>query len=205
LLVAGVVFLAWPAQLGGHLSLIVVSGHSMDGTYRSNDLLLVWPHSDYDVGEIVVYQVPKGEPASGLRVVHRIVEKKDGHFSTQGDNRPAIDIWRPGVTDVVGRPVLRLPAGGLVLRWLLSPIALALLCAVCVYLAIVNRDSEADETDAESTDREATDPVPTHVVVSVPEPAPVLLEDAPPLVQPYVVSLVACQTITPYGAKASAR
>src|SRR5471032_1111728 len=103
-LVAVLVFLAWPAQLGGHLSMVVVSGHSMDGTYRSGDLLLAWPHADYSVGEIVIYKIPKGEPASGLRVVHRIIAKKSGHFTTQGDNRTSSDFWRPTVHDVVGHP-----------------------------------------------------------------------------------------------------
>jgi signal peptidase len=155
ILVAVVVFLAWPAQLGGHLSLVVVSGHSMDGTYRTGDLLLVWPHTDYDTGNIVVYQIPKGEAASGLRVVHRIIEKKNGHFTTQGDNRDTSDIWRPTVHDVVGRPLLRVPAGGLALKWLLSPIALALLCGVCVYFAMVSKDGEAG--DGEAGDGEAED------------------------------------------------
>ena len=150
-LVAVVVFLAWPAQLGGHLSLVVVSGHSMDGTYRSGDLLLAWPHADYDIGEIIVYKIPKGEPASGLRVVHRVIEKKDGHFTSQGDNRTTPDFWRPTVNDVVGHPFLRIRAGGLALKWLLSPIALALVCGVCVYWAVVGKDDEQAD-DAEDTD-----------------------------------------------------
>lgn len=146
-LVAVMVFLAWPAQLGGHLSLVVVSGHSMDGTYRTGDLLLAWPHTDYDVGDIVVYKVPDGELGSGMRVVHRIIEKKQGHFTTQGDNRDSADMWSPTVHDVVGQPLLRLRAGGLALKWLLSPIALALLCGVCVYWFVVGKDDEPDEVD----------------------------------------------------------
>lgn len=155
-LVAVVVFLAWPAQLGGHLSLIVVSGHSMDGTYRSGDLLLAWPESHNDVGDIIVYKIPKGEPASGMRVVHRIIEKKDGHFIIQGDNNDSPDFWQPTGSDVVGQPFLRVRAGGLALKWLLSPIALALLCGVCVYWALVSQDDETEDgdgVDAEDEDR----------------------------------------------------
>jgi len=154
LLVVVVVFLAWPAQLGGHLSLVVVSGHSMDGTYRSGDLLFAWPHTDYNTGEIVIYKIPKGEPASGLRVVHRIIAKKAGHFTTQGDNRTSADFWRPTVHDVVGHPFLRVRAGGLVLKWLLSPIALAVLCGVCVYLAVVGKDDEADDAEQGDADND---------------------------------------------------
>jgi len=180
-MVAVLVYLAWPAQLGGHLSLVVVSGHSMDGTYRSGDLLMAWPHADYNVGEIVVYKVPDGEPASGLRVVHRIIEKKDGHFTSQGDNRTTPDFWRPSVDNVVGHPFFRIRAGGLVLKWLLSPIALALVCGVCVYWAVVGKNDEAengeegaedDESEAEET--EATEDANECVDQDAREPEPAL-------------------------------
>jgi signal peptidase I len=158
-LVAIVVFLAWPAQLGGNLSLVVVSGHSMDGTYRTGDLLLAWPETDYAVGDVIIYKIPDGEPASGLRVVHRVIDKKSGHFTTQGDNRDSSDFWRPTTHDIVGQPFLRVRAGGLALRWLLSPIALALLCGVCVYWAVVGKDDEAAENAAEDGEAEADDDV----------------------------------------------
>ena len=180
-MVAVLVYLAWPAQLGGHLSLVVVSGHSMDGTYRSGDLLMAWPHADYNVGEIVVYKVPDGEPASGLRVVHRIIEKKDGHFTSQGDNRTTPDFWRPTVDNVVGHPFLRIRAGGVALKWLLSPIALALVCGVCVYWAVVGKNDEAehDEDDAEddesaANETEATDDANEFVDEDAREPEPAL-------------------------------
>lgn len=143
-LVAAVVVVAWPAQLGGNLSLVVVSGHSMDGTYRTGDLLLTWPQAGYDIGDIVVYKVPNGEPASGLRVVHRIIDEQDGQFTTQGDNRDTTDIWRPTASDVVGVPFSRIPAGGLALKWLFSPLALALVSAVCIYLLVVGKDEEPE-------------------------------------------------------------
>jgi signal peptidase I len=158
LLVAIVIYLAWPAQLGGNLSLVVVSGHSMDGTYRSGDLLMAWPHADYNTGEIVIYKIPKGEPASGLRVVHRVIEKKAGHFTTQGDNRTSPDFWRPTVHDVVGHPFLRIRAGGLALKWLLSPIALALVVGVCVYWVVVSKDDEdKDDDDKDDDDKDEND------------------------------------------------
>jgi signal peptidase I len=156
-LVAALVYLAWPAQLGGHLSLVVVSGHSMDGTYRSGDLLMAWPHADYNTGEIIVYKIPKGEPASGLRVVHRVIDKQDGHFTSQGDNRTTPDFWRPTVNDVVGQPFFRIRAGGLALKWLLSPIALALVCGVCVYWAVVGKDEQADEAEDSDEDGDTED------------------------------------------------
>jgi signal peptidase len=177
-LVAAVIFLAWPAQLGGHLSLVVVSGHSMDGTYRTGDLLFAWPETHNDVGDIIVYKIPKGEPASGLRVVHRIIEEKDGRLIVQGDNNDSPDFWQPTATDVVGQPFFRLRAGGLALKWLLSPIALALLCGVCVYWVVVGKDEKAEDdpedTDAEDTGADDTDAEDADAVEDAREPEPVL-------------------------------
>jgi hypothetical protein len=59
----------------------------------------------------------------------------------------------------VGQPFLRVRAGGLALRWLLSPIALALLCGVCVYWAVVGKDDVAAENAAEDGEAEADDDV----------------------------------------------
>lgn len=152
LFVLGLVVLAWPVQLGGNLGLVVVAGHSMDGTYRSGDLLLTWPKAHYEVRDIVVYRIPDGEPASGLRVVHRIVggDARTG-FVTKGDNRKTTDIWHPRPNDIDGSPFMVLPIGGLVLRWLLNPLALALMCAVCVYLLVVRTEDSAEGDGEEPT------------------------------------------------------
>jgi signal peptidase len=141
-IVLAVVVLAWPVQLHGHFGLVVVSGHSMDGTYRTGDLLVTWRQTAYDVGDVAVYRVPGTGVGHGMRVVHRIVGRADGGFVMQGDNRTTTDIWHPTPRDVVGQPVARLPAGGLVLRWLFNPLALALLCGVCVFLVVAKSDEK---------------------------------------------------------------
>jgi hypothetical protein len=70
------------------------------------------------------------------------------------------------VNDVVGQPFLRIRAGGLALKWLLSPIALAALCGVCVYCFVVGKEDEAedgldDEDDEdEPVDEDAREPEP---------------------------------------------
>jgi signal peptidase len=156
-LVVLLVVLAWPVQLGGRFGLVVVSGHSMDGTYRTGDLLMTWRHSTYDVGDVAVYRIPAAGPAHGMRVVHRIVGRDGDAFVMQGDNRTTQDVWHPRPHDVVGQPFLRLPAGGLVLRWLLNPLALALLCGVCVFLLVARPDggpgSAAETPEAAVLDR----------------------------------------------------
>lgn len=151
-----IVLLAWPVRLGGHLGVVVVSGHSMDGTYHTSDLVLTWKHDTYRVGDIVVYRVPVGELGQGLRVVHRIIDGNDKTgFVTQGDNRKTPDIWLPQTSDIEGSPFTVLPRGGLALRWLFSPIALALLCACCVYLLLA-KSSDDEAGDGTSDAHELT-------------------------------------------------
>ena len=88
--------LVLPILRGEPSRLVIVSGHSMDPTFHTGDLVLAWPSDDYQVGDVAPYRVPEGEPGAGGLVIHRIVGG-DGElgFVMQGDNNPAPDIWMP--------------------------------------------------------------------------------------------------------------
>lgn len=144
--VVAVVALLWPVQLHGYLGVTVVSGHSMDGTYRTGDLLLTWREPTYDVRDIVVYRIPGNGVGHGMHVVHRIIGHAEGGYLMRGDNRTTPDQWHPTDRDVVGRSFARIAGGGVVLRWLFHPLALALLCGVCVYLLVAKPDEKRQRT-----------------------------------------------------------
>jgi hypothetical protein len=63
----------WPQSLYGRSTCVVVTGHSMDGTYADGDFLLVRSGGTYRVGDIVVYRVPVGDVMAGTQIVHRII------------------------------------------------------------------------------------------------------------------------------------
>ena len=44
-----------PTAFGGPAGYIEVSGHSMDGTYKTGDLILTRSHDTYAKGDIIVY------------------------------------------------------------------------------------------------------------------------------------------------------
>ena len=166
-----VVALAWPVQLGGHLGLTVVSGHSMDGTYQTGDLLMTWPHSTYSVGDVAVYRVPGDGVGHGMHVVHRIVgHASESGYVMQGDNKDAPDQWHPTDTDVVGRPFARIAGGGLALRWLVNPLALALLCGVCVDFLVAKPDEPGQLAQPDEPGRPAQPDEPTEAAESVAAP-----------------------------------
>src|SRR5215210_1217236 len=70
--VLAALWLLAPTQWGGHLGLTVVSGHSMEPTYYTHDLVFTWKRDTYAPGEVVVYTVPEGDPGEGYHVVHRV-------------------------------------------------------------------------------------------------------------------------------------
>ena len=142
--------LLWPTNLGGCTSLIVVSGHSMDPTYSSGDLVVA-RCGEPQVGDIVVYQ-PEG--LNG-HVIHRLVSG-DGAtgWQVQGDNNDWIDPFTPTDAQVVGIAQFHLPRIGLVTRVLSSPIIWVsiLLIAVALFLWPRGEYSEDDESDEDAGD-----------------------------------------------------
>jgi signal peptidase I len=89
-----------PTAFGGPAGYIEVSGHSMDGTYRTGDLILTRAQDNYAKGDIVTFKVNNGAG----QVIHRIIGG-DGEtgYTTQGDNNPDPDPWHPTEEDVVGK------------------------------------------------------------------------------------------------------
>jgi len=126
-----------PAYLGGPAGYVQVSGHSMDPTLHSGDIVLTARRSSYDVGTVVAYRVPAGQPGEGHVVIHRIVGgSARAGYRMRGDNRDSEDLWRPRPADVVGAQRLRVPAAALVARWLLTPLGLGLLAALATIIAM---------------------------------------------------------------------
>jgi len=162
-LVAAAVIALWPASLGGSTTLIVVSGASMESTYRHGDLVVVRSHPA-DVGDVAAFRVPDGTPGAGMLVIHRLVEEHDGRWISQGDNRDTRDPWWLTRDDLVGTPVAHLPRAGIWLAWAGSPVGLALFAGlVTAWLAWPSRDtpsSNAALTTAATDRGEGLPPTP---------------------------------------------
>jgi signal peptidase I len=105
----------------------------MNPTYHTGDLVVLQSQHSYRVGQIVVYKIPAGEPASGQFVVHRIIGGDNPHgFVTKGDNNPSVDIWTPHNIDIRGAAVMLVPQAGWVLRQGRDPLLYALLGALYI-------------------------------------------------------------------------
>lgn len=147
--------LLWPASLGGCTQLIVVSGHSMEPTYNTGDLVVA-RCGEPAVGDVVVYQ-PEG--LNG-HVIHRVVGG-DGTagWLMQGDNNDWMDPFTPTDDEVVGIAQFHLPRIGLVTTALASPFVWASLLVIAIALFLWPRGEDDDESDETGSDEtEAADP-----------------------------------------------
>lgn len=136
--------LLWPHQWGGRTSLTVVSGHSMDGTYATGDLV-VGRVGTPEVGDIVVFRPPG---LDGL-VVHRIVGgDAESGWVTRGDNNTWDDPWRPTADDVVGIARWHVPNAWAVVRLATSPLAIVAYALVVVGIFVWPARSSTTDADA---------------------------------------------------------
>lgn len=155
LLAAGLWFV-WPSTLGGCTTLTVVSGHSMEPTYYTGDLVVSrcgTPH----VGDVVVYK--PSELGGSARIIHRIIGG-DGTsgWEMKGDNNSFVDPFVPTNADVVGVALVHLPKVGRVSVLVLNPwvwVAVILAAAVLLIWPAPEEDEQADADGSEVGDRAA--------------------------------------------------
>jgi signal peptidase I len=128
--------LAVPALTGGPSRLVVVAGTSMEPTLSAGDVVVVWPRRSYRRGDVVVYPVPRPDGGRAPLVIHRVVGGDAGGYRTRGDNKAAVDPWRPAAGELVGAQVVVLPRVGVVLALLRQPGVVAALAAGLVTTAL---------------------------------------------------------------------
>lgn len=166
-------YFLWPTSLGGCTTLTIVSGHSMEPTYYTGDLVIS-RCGDCQVGDIVVYNPPN---VGAARVIHRIVGgDAESGWVVQGDNNDFLDPWRPTDERVLGRAVVHVPKIGLIGSVLVSPITwvslLLVAAALVIWPAKGEEPDEGREPGAESGDAQPLGESPDGVVSTAPEPVP---------------------------------
>ena len=123
--IAVTAWLLWPASLGGDTRLIAVEGASMEPIYQLGDVVIARENPNAEVGDVIVFRIPEGQPAAGLLIIHRIIAMwPDGTYKTQGDNRTTPDPFHIASNDIVGTPVLTLPRFGRFIGLASSPVVI---------------------------------------------------------------------------------
>ena len=124
-----------PTVFHGPAAYIMVSGHSMDGTYQTGDLVVTRERDTYAKGDIVAFKVSNGEGKS--QVIHRIIGGNGATgYTLQGDNNPDPDPWHPTDADVVGRAWLHYPDSAWVFDLPRNPLYVGLAAGLFTLVAL---------------------------------------------------------------------
>jgi signal peptidase len=137
LVVLTVVLTAWWVELrptvflGGSATFITVKGTSMLPLLKTGDFVLAEAQPAYQVGDLVVYRMPKGQIGAGDDLIHRIVGGNAATgYTLKGDNNPSPDPWIVPRSDIVGKEALVIPGAGNTLLVLRSPLFAGLAAAL---------------------------------------------------------------------------
>ena len=112
----------------GFSTAVVVSG-SMEPALSVNDLIVIHAQANYAPGDIISF-------ASGRTLVtHRIVQTNADGFVTQGDANNTADIQPVLPEQIAGKVIFSVPAVGIVLEYLQTPLGLT--CLVLLGLLLI--------------------------------------------------------------------
>lgn len=143
-----------PVALGGPATYVVVTGSSMEPTYTDGDLVVLREEPSYEVGDIVTFPVPEGEPGGGALIVHRVVGGTADAYEIQGDNNDRLDEWSPSAEDVLGSAWFHAPGVGKLLRYAMDPALLAAAAGgLTVVLVLLRRDPKSPAATTSETTR----------------------------------------------------
>lgn len=138
----------WPVGLGGCTSFTVVSGHSMEPTYLTGDVVLA-RCGEPQVGDVVIY---RPRELDGQRIIHRVVGGGPEGWVLQGDNNDLADPFTPTTDEVVGIAQVHLPRIGLVVSWADEPLVWLSVLAIAVALLLWPSARDDDEPQDGSDD-----------------------------------------------------
>jgi signal peptidase I len=126
---AAAVLCLWPVQLGGWTAYAVINGTSMEPGLHTGDLVITRKHSEYAVGDAVLYR----SALLDSNVFHRIVAVEDGKYTFRGDNRSENDPEVVAASRIRGGEWIAIPNLGSALDWLRQPFQLAVLAFLIVF------------------------------------------------------------------------
>jgi signal peptidase len=149
-----------PSSMGGPLTFITVSGHSMEPGLYTGDLAVLYGQESYHRGDVVAYHATAlpGESRQGPFVIHRIKGGDPRHgFVTRGDNNHWDDPWKPTADQVAGKMILSIPNVGVALTWVARPFNLAgVMAALMAGLVVAGGARKESECSPERKAEEVT-------------------------------------------------
>jgi signal peptidase len=120
---------------------IVLSG-SMEPAISVNDLVIVKETKEIEVGDVIVYQSGRD------LIIHRVISKNGDLIVTQGDANQVADVPIT-MADVKGKMIGSIPAVGMAVKCLKSPLVMIGLLLIAFYMMehSFRLDREQDEEE----------------------------------------------------------
>ncbi len=119
-----------PPLVGGSVTYVSTTGISMEPGVHAGDLVLARQQDNYQIGDAIAYH----SDSLGVTVLHRIVDLGPDGFVTKGDNNDWLDPDTPTADQIYGAEWIHIPQGGIWLQRLTSPLVLAGLLAIVLWL-----------------------------------------------------------------------
>ena len=136
----------------------------MEPTYHLGDAVIARDNPNPKMGDVIVYHIPKGQPAAGLLIIHRVSGLwPDGTYQTQGDNRTSPDPFHIVSGDIIGSPELTLPHFSRFIGLSSSPAAIGASSGLVATLMLwptkaKNHSRKPHQTDTPGHDENGLDP-----------------------------------------------
>jgi len=133
-----VLMLTWyvtlaPSSLNGPVTYAVVSGHSMEPSLYTGDLVMVRKQDTYKVGDTVLTTVMGG------LVIHKIVWLSKTSVQTKGVNNDFVDTWTLPKSAIMGKQVFVFKQlGSCLLTLRTNPLAFGLFASVLGGVLLIN-------------------------------------------------------------------
>ncbi len=157
--VAVIAWFIWPTSLGGCTTLTLVSGHSMEPTYVTGDIVVA-RCGQPAVGDVIVYAPDEVEGNS--RIIHRVVGGTADGWVMQGDNNEFLDPFEPAGDEVLGVARVHIPKVGLVFQTFSNAwVWIAMIALALAMLVWPSKDESDDDLDDDDRDELPSDDGPS--------------------------------------------
>ncbi len=98
-------------------SIFVIESESMLPQLEKGELIFVRKTNNYKVGDIISFYT---DSSPDKPFTHRIVDKQEGYYITQGDNNQEKDPFRTDDSEIIGKVIETVPNAGKIVLFLRS-------------------------------------------------------------------------------------
>lgn len=133
----GILLLVTLFPIDGNFQVKIVSSGSMEPAIKVGSIVVIKPHSQYGVGDIVTFG---GKKKNEIPTTHRIVSSRVSSgtllFATKGDANNAVDPSEITEKDIVGKVLFSVPFIGYIIDFARKPVGIILIIVIPAFFIV---------------------------------------------------------------------